>query len=78
MLQLILADEVGFVELQGSLNGRDLVLMVPEPFTHVSILPYLFLEAIQVFLKLELLLAVLFLRQFYLLDLVVDHFCLLN
>ena len=78
MLQLILADEVGFVELQGSLNGRDLVLMVPEPFTHVSILPYLFLEAIQVFLKLELLLAVLFLRQFDLLDLVVDHFCLLN
>ena len=78
MLQLILAHEVGFVELQGRLNGRDLVLVVPEPFAHVSILPYLFLKAIQVFLKLEMLLAVLFLRQFHLLDLVVDHFGFFN
>ena len=48
--------------------------MVLQSFTHLRILSYFFLKAIQVFLQLEILLTVFFLRQFNLLDLVVDHF----
>ena len=48
--------------------------MVLQSFTHLRILSYFFLKAIQVFLQLEILLTMFFLRQFNLLDLVVDHF----
>ena len=50
MLQFIFAYKVGFVELQGCLDGRDLMLMVLQSFTHLSILSYFFLKVIQVFL----------------------------
>ena len=50
MLQLIFAYKVGFVELQGRLNGCDLMLVVFQSLTHLSIFSHFFLKVIQVFL----------------------------